>query len=151
MPNKCNEEGGYFPVEGSTSVCLNYQVNSNANYQNYYFDPNTKLFKKCHDACATCKEQIDVTDDDTQCSTCSSDYFPLKGSVIPPDNKKCYHKDREGYYHNTDDGFIHKCPDKCSKCEYTQLTGDTSKVPHCTACNNEIGFYQRGRGNSLEY
>ena len=143
LPNKCNEKDGYFPVEGSTSVCLNYQVNSNANYQNYYFDPNTKLFKKCHDACATCKEQIDVTDDDTQCSTCSSNYFPLEGSVLPPDIIKCYHKDREGYYHNTDDGFIHKCPDKCSKCGYTQLTDDTSKVPHCTACNNEIGFYQR--------
>ena len=68
LSNKCNEKDGYFPVDGSTHICLNYPDNSNINYQNYYFDKNTKLFKKCHKACAQCIEQIDVTDDDTQYS-----------------------------------------------------------------------------------
>ena len=154
LPNKCNEKDGYFPIEGSTSNCLQYSENSYIYHPNYYFDKNTKLFKKCHDACATCKEQIDVTDDDTQCSSCSNsrNFYPLENTESNTDNIKCYHKDRDGFYYNNADGLMHKCPEKCSKCKYDQISNVEPFKVYCTECNNKIGFYQREiSSNSLEY
>ena len=39
---------------------------------------------------------------------------------------------------------MYKCPEKCSKCEYTKLDENdpTSFVVYCTECNNKLGFYQ---------
>ena len=91
-----------------------------------------------------------MTDDDTQCHTCSSDYYPLEESPVPTDNKKCYHKDRDGFYYSdeTGIGLMHKCPEKCSKCKYAQIPDDPNYGVYCTECNNKIGFYQRERSSS---
>jgi len=132
-----------------------YNENSYNYVPNYYFDPNTKLFKRCHEACLLCRQQIDVNENDTQCYQCNNGYgyYILNGSdQSDPDNKKCYHQSREGYYLNTDDNKIHKCPDKCTKCEYTHLYQQVNNDAFCTECNNELGFYQiEFYGGGLEY
>ena len=138
LPDKCDIKNKYFPREDDHTICLNQDTQNNF----YYFDPNTKLFKKCHESCLQCKEQIDISDDDTQCSRCNtdSDYYPLDGSDNIADNINCYHKGREGYYFK--DNKMYKCPEKCSKCEYIRLTSSENKNVFCTECNNELKFYQ---------
>ena len=143
LPNKCKTEDGYYPRDDYRMICLQY--NENSYILNYYFDLNTKLFKRCHDACSECRQQIDVNENDTQCHECNYGlgYYILDGSdQSDSDNKKCYHQSREGYYLNTDDEKIHKCPDKCKKCEYTHLYEQVNNDAFCTECNNDIGFYQ---------
>ena len=138
LPDKCDTKNKYFPKEDDHTKCLNQDTQ----YDFYYFDPNTKLFKKCHESCLKCKEQIDISDDDTQCSSCNtgSEYYPLEGSDNIADNINCYHKDKEGYYFK--DNKMHKCPEKCSKCEYIRLISSENKNVYCTECNNELKFYQ---------
>ena len=155
LPNKCKTEEGYYPIEDYRIGCYLYNENSYNYVPNYYFDPNTKLFKRCHEACLLCRQQIDVNENDTQCYQCNNGYgyYILNGSdQSDPDNKKCYHQSREGYYLNTDDNKIHKCPDKCTKCEYTHLYQQVDNDVFCTECNNELGFYQiEFYGGGLEY
>ena len=140
LPDKCDTKNNYFPREDDHKICYRYDK-INYNYiTDYYFDPNTKLFKRCHESCSECREQIDVSDDDTQCHTCKSDYYPLNGSEFEQDNKNCYHKDREGYYFK--DNKMYKCPEKCAKCEYISLTSSGTEKIYCTECNNELKFFQ---------
>ena len=144
LPDQCDTKNNYFPREDNHAICHPYNKNSYIYITNYYFDPNTKLFKKCHKSCSTCKEQIDVSDDDTQCHSCKSNYFPLIGSENNQDNKNCYHKDRKGYYLNNDNNnnIMYKCPEKCSECQYLRLNPSDNKDVYCTKCNNELKFYQ---------
>ena len=144
LVDKCDTKNNYFPREDNHAICYEYKKNPYKYIYNYYFDPNTKLFKRCHKSCDKCKEQIDVSDDDTQCNKCKNidSYYPLEGTESNTDNINCYHKNRIGYYLNDDTYIIHKCPEKCSKCEYTSLSSSGSKEAYCTSCNNELKFYQ---------
>ena len=132
LENKCDEKNNYFPNEDRPTIC--YKYNTYPPY--YYFDPNTKKFKRCHEACSQCKEQIDVNENDTQCHSCSWNYYPLAETFDSQDEKNCYHRNRVGYYYK--DYKMHKCPEKCTKCEFVDSLGDA----YCTECNNELGFYQ---------
>ena len=139
LENKCDTKNNYFPNEDKPTVCYKKGIN----HPFYYFDPNTKKFKKCHEYCSYCKEQIDANENDTQCISCYFNYYPLSGTETNQDNKNCIHKDKLGYYFH--DNKMYKCPEKCTKCRYTHIPDyveDPDGDVYCNECNNEIGFYQ---------
>ena len=141
LENKCDEENNYFPSEDDPTTCYKYNVNP-PYIPHYYLDPNTKIFKRCHEACFTCLEQIEVNENDTQCYSCNSNnlYYPLDGHDNPNNPITCYNLNRPGYYYKN--GKMYKCPDKCTLCEYTRLTDSLSDDVYCTQCNNALGFYK---------
>ena len=142
LPNQCDNKSDYFQDENDPTRC--YKDSIGLKPTNYYLDPNTKLFKRCYEACSTCIQQIDVTENNTQCSQCATyrGYYPLAISEIYTNEVNCFKMDREGYYLNDDNNTIYKCPDKCTKCKYIKLFTEVGKKVYCTECNNELKFYQ---------
>ena len=139
LENKCDEKNNYFPIETIPTSCLE----NNFVPKYYYFDKNIKKFKACYTACATCVEQINPNENNTQCTSCSHyNYYPLKGTETYTNNINCFHKNRVGYYVNWHDNYIYKCPERCSKCVYVIDSVKSLDGVFCTECNNEIGFYE---------
>ena len=138
---KCDTLNNYFPREDDPSECYKYDA---SNYyesdiyppQYYYFDPNTKTYRKCQEGCRYCKIQINPNENDTQCfKECdeSNDFYPLEDFVH---NSNCYSKTKKGYYLNSNNNKIYKCPIQCMECK---LDGTDVK---CTECNNDLGYYE---------
>jgi len=134
--NICDEKKGYYPNEDDRSRCYHYT----STVYKYYLDPNTKLFRKCYKACKYCKEQINVNENDTQCSDCDSGYAALYETKDNEYNKNCIPTTKPGYYFKGN--AMHKCPDKCTLCEYTNLEYGGDENVYCTQCNNDLRFYQ---------
>ena len=134
--NICDEKNNYYPNEDDRSRCYYYS----SDVYKYYFDPNTKLFRKCYEACQNCKEQINVNENDTQCSKCDGGYAALNGTENNTDNKNCIPITKPGYYFKNN--VMYKCPDKCTLCDYTNLEYGGAENVYCTQCNNDLRFYQ---------
>ena len=146
---ECDILNNYYPREDATSICYKYDESKYPTLeipQYYYFDPNTKKYKKCQTGCLYCKEQINPNENDTQCyKKCDEiiNYFPLDGSN--EDNLNCYSKSKQGYYFGQDNK-IYKCPKQCFNCSLD--VSDENKVK-CHECNNDLGFYELEEGSSV--
>ena len=149
---KCNELNNYYPNEDNPSICYKYDLSSyltDSFPHYYYFDLNTKKFRKCHKSCYICKEQNYANDDDTQCKECNNNYYKLENSEIGKLN--CYHKDRKGYYlftDSTDGQIMKKCPERCASCIYA--SDITTPSVKCKECDNSLGFYELENPNNEE-
>ena len=145
---ECDILNNYYPREDATSICYQYDESKYPTLdvpQYYYFDPNTKKYKKCQTGCLYCKEQINPNENDTQCyKKCDqlNYFFPLEGSN--EDNLNCYSKFKEGYYLGQDNK-IHKCPKQCMTCS---LDATDENILKCKECNNDLGFYELVGGSS---
>ena len=142
LNNKCNELANYYPLEDSPTKCFEYTVSDDFP-QKYYFDPNKKKFRRCHEGCLTCVLQINANINDTQCTACDNDnnYFKLDNT------NNCYSKDRKGYYLfelSTGEKIMRKCPEQCAACECVSNV----EPPECTECDNSLGFYELERPNN---
>ena len=136
---KCDILSNYFPKEDDPSECYKYDVSTYYNQDvypppYYYYDPNTKTYRKCQEGCLYCKIQINPNENDTQCfKECdeSKDFYPLEDFEH---NSNCYSKSKKGYYFKNNK--IYKCPIQCMECK---LDGTDVK---CTECNNDLGYYE---------
>ena len=137
---KCKESNNYFPKEDDPTICLKYVINQPDNDlpEKYYYDPNTKTFRKCQEGCLKCREQIYANENDTQCVSCDevNKYYPLFNE---PSN--CYSETKEGYYLDKNDNTIKKCPEGCISCEYKSEFVTPLHI-RCKKCDNELRFYE---------
>ena len=153
---ECDKLNNYFPREDRASICYKYD-NTYAHIEKYYyFDPNTKKFRKCQEGCLYCKEQFYPNENDTQCSNkCDTEqhFYPLEDTS--GDNLKCYLETKIGYYKepltsSPGDPQLYQmkeCPIKCMSCALVEESG-VSTVK-CTECNNDLGYYQLGSSNTV--
>ena len=143
---KCDILNNYYPNEDDSSKCYKYDISTYSGLEfpeHYYFDPNTKKYRKCQEGCLFCKEQIYPNENDTQCySKCdeTNHFYPLEDSG--PTNLKCYSEDKRGYY--KDSNQMKKCPIQCLTCRLFDGT------PQCIECNNDLGYYEYQR-SGIEY
>ena len=139
---KCKESENFYEREDKSSMCLKYDSTANIDSlpEKYFFDPNSKKFKKCQEGCLKCLEQINTNENDTQCLSCdtSSGYYPFENN-----HQNCYPANKKGYYLLNIDGLdiIKKCPEGCISCIYDSSLSTTLKVK-CKECDNELRFYE---------
>ena len=153
---KCDILHNYYPNEDDTSKCYKYDISTYSTLEfpkHYYFDPNTKKYRKCQEGCLYCKAQIYPNENDTQCyNKCDTEkfYYPLDNA--DGDNLKCYLETKIGYYKEpTSPGESYqmkKCPNQCWSCALVE--GTPSSTVKCTECNNDLGFYELEGGSSDE-
>ena len=136
---KCKESENYYPKEDDSSMCLKHDASysdEDSLPEKYYYDPNTKTFRRCQEGCLKCKEQINANENDTQCLSCDTlnDYYPLDNEI-----SNCFSKNKKGYYFDESVSKIKKCPEGCISCIYDSSA--TLKIK-CKECDNELRFYQ---------
>ena len=138
LPNKCDELHHYYPKEDNPTLCYKYEESSSSsvNPQGYYFDKNTKKFRRCHIGCLKCIIQLNPNENDTQCFTCDNN---MNFYQLDSETGNCYSKNRNGYYFDYDHSIIRKCPEGCSSCEID--TNDNNNLK-CTKCDNTLRFYE---------
>jgi hypothetical protein len=127
IDNQCQAcVANYFPLPDNTSQC--FPPNTTMNY--YFWDAQNTIYTKCNQACKSCASL--GTLNDTQCTTCDNDYYPL-----PDNHTQCYpaNTSLDYYFWDTVGLKYVKCYDSCLTCN---TLGDQI-ISKCTQC--KPGYY----------
>jgi hypothetical protein len=92
----------YYNKVDNTSSCFT----GNQNY--YYFDGS--IYQKCHANCLTCTT-MPYTQDNNQCTTCITGYYPMVGNT-----SNCYTGSIQHYYLDDKTKTYQKCFSSCLSC-----------------------------------
>ena len=135
---KCQEE---FNLIEDTNKCQNLSPGNN-----YYFDENYNIYKRCHEFCKNCsqgpKNFSDILEiEDTNCIECIEDYYKIENT------NNCINKNNipETYYFDYNKEKICKCFENCRTCNQSQLN---STYYSCLSCDKNSILYKNS-GNCL--
>ena len=103
---------------------------------NYYFDKNGKIYKKCYEKCLSC-ESRGTSDDDMRCTSCDSD----KQLYLYKPEKICMSMPTPGYYIDQKTKLVEKCDISCRTCSSKAIYNEKNQVINCDTCNKDLGFY----------
>ena len=140
---------GYYQVEDNPGNCFKKSVR----YNHYYFDENSKIFKKCNEACLQCNEK-GTTISDTRCLSSKCD--ELEGFYAFEDNPTiCYKYDKNTYDSNNPPKYYYfdpnrkkyrKCQKGCEYCRY-QINANINDT-QCTQCDANNNFFKYSGNNN---
>ena len=145
----------YFLIEES-NICQKEIPN-----EGYYYDSNSKSYKKCHEYCKTCsdgtKYNIDSLEiEDTNCDECIGNYFKIENT------NNCVIKDNPpiSYYFDEKKHLFCKCFEKCKTCNQNKINNTyfncltcyenyilyrkTANCLNCVARNQYVNYEQNG-------
>ena len=130
--------------------CLeNYILKENPNscvpinsiIEGFYYDDNSKTYKKCCESCKTCSkgptyynERLDI--EDSNCDSCIINFY----FVI--NTKNCVHKDNPpiSYYFDENQGLFLHCYENCMTCNKYKTN---STYFNCLSCDDNRVFYEK--------
>ena len=130
---KCIDD--YFLIEENNSC------QKKAPDNNYYYNPNSDSYKKCHQYCKSCfngpiyfNNTLEI--EDTNCNECKEDYYKLV------DTNNCVNKNNIpiSYYLDLNKGYFFKCYEKCKTCKEYKLN---STYLNCILCDENSIFYPK--------
>ena len=126
---KCNIEGGYFPVEDKYGFCLTIEELPDK----YYFDYINKNMFRCHENCESCLNGFNNITQEMNCNTCiEGTYFQNISST------NCIEKPENGYYIDLNNGkkTLFPCYKSCLTCD----RAGNSDNNLCLSCRNNYYF-----------
>ena len=139
--NKCIKCQDDFKLIEDSTIC---QIDSPNN--NYYFDENYDIYKRCHEFCKNClqgpKYYSDILEiEDTNCIECIEDYYKIENT------NNCVNKNNipETYYFDSNKELICKCFENCKTCNQSQIN---STYYSCLSCDENSILYEKS-GNCL--
>ena len=144
--SKCNNEKGFFRVEGKEYECW-----KNSPEENWVFDDIVKEWRKCNDRCKKCKIQS-KSNLDHQCLKCADNFYSYYTDYLNFENGmenvlNCYtieevKSENQNYFLNGN--YFEKCDDSCTECE--------RKKDHCIKCQmNYYPIYGYNNGTCFHY
>ena len=144
--SKCNNEKGFYKVEGRENECWKAPPT-----ENWVFDNIAKEWRKCNDRCKKCRYQSNSVIDH-QCLECNTnyysyytDYLNFKEGITTSLN--CYTKEdvkleNENYFLNGN--YFEKCHESCAQCEM--------KKDNCIKCQmNHFNIYPDINGTCFHF
>ena len=121
----------YFFKENTTN-CMTKEQMAN---ENYYFDENEEIFKKCYNDCLHCEGKGDS--DNMKCLDCKSPkYYTYQNNCID---------DITNYYYSEKEKKYFKCYKTCHSC-YENSNEDAH---YCKKCNDEYHFIYNETGKCI--
>ena len=95
----------------------------------YYYDSQSKMYKKCYSKCLTCSEY-----GESKCLSCKSQYY-----LMSPFDNTCYDQCPDGYIvESNSKNCIKPCYQSCATCN----TPSDSSNHNCLSCNPGYYFYE---------
>ena len=134
---KCQDD---FKLIEDTNICIEY-----APYNNYYFDDNYNMYKRCHHFCKSCLQGPNYNDileiEDTNCIECIEDYYKIENT------SNCINKSNipETFFYDSNKKLIRKCFENCKTCNQDKIN---STYYSCTSCDENSFLYEKS-GNCL--
>ena len=135
---KCQD--GFNLIE-DTNICQ-----AESPYNNYYFDDNYNIYKKCHNFCKSCSQSPKYYNDileleDTNCIECIEDYYKVENT------NNCINKNNipETYFYDSNKELVRKCFENCKTCNQDKIN---STYYSCISCDENSILYEKS-GNCL--
>ena len=129
---KCNDD--YKLIIKNSNECIETNTNNN-----YYYDENSNVYKKCHENCKNClsgpiyyRNKLEI--EDTNCQECIDNYFKLE------DTNNCVDKDNppERYYFDDEQYLFVRCHENCKTCSQGPINSTYSS---CLSCDENSILY----------
>ena len=109
--------------------------------QGYYYDSNSKIYKKCHEYCKSCLSGPKYYDDlleieDTNCNECIDNYYKIENT------NNCLAKDNPPltYYFDNNKNLFCKCFENCKTCSQNKIN---STYFSCNTCDENSILYKK--------
>ena len=111
-------------------------------YANYYLNYTEKMFRLCHENCATCSRE--GTDENNHCDRCFDGYTKEND-----ESGNCYDSSEsfEGYYFDGDNGIFKQCYSTCKTCN----AGGTEEEHNCNECKEDFTSIEDGNHDNNCY
>ena len=129
---KCQSE---FKIIEDTNICQTEIPN------NYYFDENNNIYRKCHENCKSClqgpifsSDELEI--EDTNCDECKEDYYKIENT------NNCININNipETYYFDSNKKLVCKCFENCKTCSQGKVN---STYYSCLSCDENSILYEK--------